>query len=201
METTVSVAQRIPRLFTADEYLMIERQASSKSEFLHGTLYAMAGASETHITLNFNLGLEVGPALRGTGCRAFGNDMKVCTSPDGLFAYPDLAIVCGDRQYHDLKKDVLLNPVALFEILSPSTAAFDRGEKFLLYQELLSLQDYVLISQDTPRIEHYARGENNLWLPTVAIGLQSSLTLSAVPVTLRLAIVYENVVLPASGTP
>ncbi len=123
----MSASQRVPRLFTAEEYLLIERQAPSKSEFLHGAIYAMAGASETHITLNFNLGLEVGLALRGTGCRAFGNDMKVCTSSEGLFAYPDLSIVCGERRYHDLKKDVLLNPIALFEILSPSTVAFDRA--------------------------------------------------------------------------
>jgi Uma2 family endonuclease len=194
----MAAAHRMPRLFTAEEYLMIERNAPYKSEFISGEIVTMAGASETHITVNFNLGLAVGPSLRGTTCRAFGNDMKVCTAPDGLFAYPDLTIVCGERQYHDVKHDVLLNPIALFEILSPSTAAFDRGEKFLLYQELDSLRVYILISQDTPRIEHYARQENNLWFPTVAIGLDSALTLSAVPVTLNLADVYENVVF---GTP
>jgi Uma2 family endonuclease len=189
----MSAASRMPRLFTAEEYLLIERGAAYKSEFIGGEIIAMAGASENHITINFNLGPAIGPSLRGTSCRGFGNDMKVRTTPEGLFAYPDLVIVCGERQYHDAKRDVLLNPTALFEILSPSTAAFDRGEKFLLYQELESLRDYVLISQDTPRIEHYARQENNLWFPTVAIGLGSALTLSAVPVTLRLADVYENI--------
>jgi len=194
-------AQRLPRLFTAEEYLRIERDAPLKSEFVQGTIYAMAGAIENHITLNLNLVLAVGPALRGTECRAFGNDMKVCTTPDGLFAYPDLSIVCGDRRYHDARKDVLLNPIALFEILSPSTSSFDRGEKILWYQQLPSLHDYVLISQETPRIELFSRGDNDLWLPKVAIGLQSRLTLSRVPVTLDLAEVYENLVFSSPDAP
>jgi len=196
----MAAAQRIPRLFTAAEYLRIERDAPYKSEFVQGMIFATTGASENHITVNFNLALAVGPALRGTGCRAFGNDMKVSTTPDGLFAYPDLTIVCGERRYHDLKRDVLLNPIALFEILSPSTAALDRGEKFLFYQELPSLKDYVLIAQDTPRIEHYSRSDNGLWFPTVAIGLQSSLALSSVAATLHLAEVYENIVFSFPGS-
>lgn len=184
---------RIPRTFSADEYLLVERNAAYKSELIGGTIYAMAGASETHITINLNLAAIVHGQLRGSNCRAFGNDMKVRTSPEGLFAYPDLTVVCGERHYHDEVKDVLTNPIALFEILSESTARFDRGDKFLMYQELDSLKDYVLIAQSEPRIEHYVLQENGLWLPTLAHGPGASVRLSSAPVVLTMDEVYENV--------
>src|SRR4051794_25575592 len=126
----MSSAIRLPRTFSADEYLLIERHADYKSEFLDGAIYGMAGASEEHVTINANITAIAVGQLRGSGCRAFGNDMKVRTSSQGLFAYPDLSVVCGDRIFHDENRDVLVNPCALFEILSPSTAWFDRGEKF-----------------------------------------------------------------------
>lgn len=187
-------ARREPRPLTSEEYLMIERAAPFKSELLHGQILRMAGASRNHIIINFNLGLAVGARLDGTGCLGMGNDMKVRTSEEGLFAYPDLTLACGEELYHDTRRDVLINPTALFEILSPSTASFDRGEKFLLYQEMDSLRDYVLLWQTTPRVEHYARQEEGRWFPTIAVGLEASITLSAVPVTIPLSEIYRNIV-------
>ena len=189
----MSYAMRVPRTFSADEYLLVERNAAYKSELIGGTIYAMAGASENHITINLNIGAMAHGQLRGSHCRAFGNDMKVRTTPEGLFAYPDLSIVCGQRRFHDSARDVLTNPVALFEILSDSTALFDRGDKFLMYQDLESLRDFILISQKEPRIEHYVLQESGLWLPILAVGLEASVTLSSAPVTLPLSEVYENV--------
>lgn len=189
----MSYALRIPRTFSAGEYLLVERNAAYKSELIGGTIYAMAGASENHITINLNIAAMVHIQLRGSGCRAFGSDMKVRTTPEGLFAYPDLSVVCGERRFHDAARDVLVNPVALFEILSPSTALFDRGDKFLMYQELDTLMDYVLIAQSEPRIEHFVRQENGLWLPTLAHGREASITLSSAAVTLPLVEIYENV--------
>ena len=189
----MSYALRAPRTFLADEYLLVERNAAYKSELIGGTIYAMAGASERHITINVNITAVAHRQLRGSDCRAFGNDMKVRSSPEGLFAYPDLSVVCGERRFHDASRDVLVNPGALFEILSPSTALFDRGDKFLMYQELDSLLDYVLISQSEPRVEHFRRQENGLWLPTLAQGQEASITLASAAVTLSLAEVYENV--------
>lgn len=124
--------------------------------------------------------------------------MKALTPGMGFFSYPDITIVCGAEQYHDTRRDVLLNPIALVEVLSPSSAVFDRGEKFRLYQELDSLRDYLLISQDTPRIEHHARQENGAWAWTIATGLNAEITLSAIPVTLSLAGVYARIVFPLS---
>jgi Uma2 family endonuclease len=189
----MSYALREPRLFTEEEYLTIEDAADLKSEFWYGRIYAMTGASEAHIIINTNLTVVAGIQLRGTPCQVLGNDLKVRTSPGGLLTYPDLTIACGERRLLPRKNAVLLNPTAIFEILSPSTASTDRGEKFLAYQAIESLRDYVLIAQTEARIEHFARQESGFWLPTIAAGLDASLTLSAVPLTLRLAEIYENV--------
>ena len=190
----MAYAQREPRPLTAEEYLLIERAAPYKSELIHGRIFQRDDASERHIIINANLVRAVGNRLEDTGCLGMGNDLKVRTPAQELFAYPDLTIVCGEEQYHDTRRDVLMNPTVLFEILSPSTASFDRGEKFLLYQEMDSLRDYVLIWQTMPRVEHYARQEEGRWFPTIAVGLESSITLSAVPITIPLAEIYENIV-------
>jgi hypothetical protein len=145
------------------------------------------------ILLTQGLPIAVGSQLRGTPCQVFGNDLKVRTSPGGLLTYPDLTVVCGERRLLPRKNAVLLNPTAIFEILSPSTASTDQGEKFLAYQGIESLRDYVLIAQNEAHIEHFARQENGFWLPTIIAGLDASLTLSAVPLTLRPGEIYENV--------
>ena len=192
----MSYALRAPRIFTAEEYLAIERAAAYKSEFFNGTIITISGATESHIIINYNLGGVLRNLLAGTNCQGFGVDMKVRTASKGMFSYPDFTIVCGERLYHDVKRDVLLNPTVLFEILSPSTESVDRGEKFVMYQELRSLREYVLVSQNTPRVEWYVRRENNLWMPSVAIGLEASVTLSAIPATLPLSEIYANVIFP-----
>ena len=187
-----------PRLYTAEEYLALERAADFKSEFWYGRIYAMAGAATNHSRITINLSRETSLQLKGGPCEALSSDTKVRTSDEGLFAYPDLMIVCGEMQFHDRKKDVLLNPVVLFEILSPSTAKDDRGDRWRAYQEIESLRDYVLIAQNEARIEHFAWRGAGHWDYRIVMGLDASITLSAVPATLRLAEIYENVVFSPS---
>lgn len=134
------------RTFTAEEYLTIEREADCKSEFLEGDIYAMSGASPIHNLISFNLNGIVFSQLRGTPCFGLSNDMKIRVGEQGLYAYPDMTIVCGEMQFRDAKQDVLLNPVVIAEVLSPSTEQYDRTTKFDYYEQLESLQDYVLIS-------------------------------------------------------
>ena len=189
----MSYSLRTPRTFSADEYLLIERRAPGKSELIDGHMWAMAGASENHMLISRNPSTTIHIQLRGSGCLSFAAEMKVLVKPGGMFTYPDLVIVCGERLYHDERKDVLLNPAALFVVLSPSTEGFDRNDKFLRYQELDTLMDYVLIAQSEPRIEHFVRQENGLWLPTLVHGKKASITLASAAVTLPLAEVYENV--------
>ena len=118
-----------------------------------------------------NLSISLGLQLRGTPCRAFSKDTKVRCGPyrshtrEGLYAYPDLVVVCGPSQYHDQAQDVLLNPTVIVEVLSPSTEAFDRGDKFHRYRRWLpTLTDYVLVAQDRPVIDHYQRTPTGLLL-------------------------------------
>ncbi|HLJ57103.1 MAG TPA: Uma2 family endonuclease [Chthonomonadaceae bacterium] len=186
-------AIRTPRTYTAAEYLLIERGADYKSELIDGQMWAMAGATEKHILISRNLSTIAHVQLRGSGCLSFSSDMKVLVQPDGTFAYPDMAIVCGERQYHDEQKDVVLNPVVLSEVLSPSAEQFDRGDKFLRYQQIPTFKEYVLVSQNMPRVDHFVRQESGLWAASVALGLEASVTLSAVALTLSLSEVYESV--------
>src|SRR5712691_6821209 len=204
---------RQPYRFTVEEYLAFERASDERHEYLDGVIYAMAGSaspqamageSEDHGTICTNLGGVLFAQLRGTPCRAFTKDLKVRCGPyrphtrEGLYAYPDLVVVCGPSQYHDQARDVLLNPTVIVEVLSPSTAAFDRGEKFRRYRAWLPmLTDYVLVAQDCPLMDHYHRQEDGTWALRALEGLEAHLHLPSIAGTVPLAEVYERIVFPA----
>jgi len=158
--------------YTVEEYLALDRESEGRYEYLDGDVYAMAGESPEHGAICMNLYGSLWPQLRGTPCQAFAKDIKVRSGrlplPDqptqGLFSYPDLVVVCGPMQFHDEFRDVLLNPILIIEVLSPSTEAFDRGEKFRRYRTWLpTLQDYLLVAQDRSVTDHYNRVEENRW--------------------------------------
>jgi len=195
---------RQPYRFTVEEYLAFERTADERHEYLDGVIYAMAGESPNHGRLCTNLGGLLYAQLRGTPCEVFSKDTKVRCGPyrahtrEGLYAYPDLVIVCGAMQFHDQVPDVVLNPTVIMEVLSPSTAAFDRGEKFHLYRTWLpTLTDYVLVAQDRPVIEHYHRGPDDLWTLRTLEGLAAVLHLEQIGCTVAQADVYERLEFPA----
>ena len=142
-------------LLTPEEYLARERRAETKSEYLRGEVFAMAGASRAHNLIASNAAGELRQQLRDRPCEVYPSDMRVKVSPSGLYTYPDVTVVCGEPQFEDAEVDTLLNPKVLVEVLSPSTADYDRGGKFTHYRRLPSLQEYVLISQDRPLVEHY----------------------------------------------
>ena len=123
-------------VFSDKDYLDFERFAQERHEFLDGSVYAMAGESPNHSTICFNLNGLIHNQLRGKKCRGFSPNMKIATNDAGLFSYPDLAIVCGKPALLDEKGDVLTNPTVIFEVLSPSTEKYDRGEKSLRYTNL-----------------------------------------------------------------
>ena len=147
------MSQLAEQFITAADYLALERQAETKSEYLNGRIYAMSGASRSHNRITFNLARRIGNQLGGRRCEGYVNDMRVKVSPTGLYTYPDVVVVCGKEQFEDTHLDTLLNPTLIIEVLSDSTEAYDRGRKFLHYQLLDSLIDYLLVSQDAPRIE------------------------------------------------
>jgi len=183
-------------VFSETDYLAFERFAQEKHEFLDGSVYAMAGESLAHSTICFNLHGLIHNQLRGKECRGFSPNMKVATNDSGLFSYPDLIIVCGKPIKYDDKGDVLTNPSVIFEVLSPSTANYDRGEKFLRYTNYIeTLEDYILVSQDRPLLEHYSKHSN--WRKNDIEGLDATLILDSVECKIALNELYELVDFPA----
>ena len=184
--------QYLPAL-SAEQYLDLERLSEMRHEFLDGLMYAMAGESPDHSTICFNLAVVIGEQIRERKCRGFSPNMKVRTGIGDLYAYPDLMIVCGEARFHDDKGDVLLNPTVIFEVLSPSTEKYDRGEKSLRYRtHIESLQDYVLVSQDKAQVEHHHRESDGTWTSNTVSGPENVLTLGSIDCNVPLAEIYRN---------
>lgn len=192
-----------PRTITVDEYLALERADEERHLYLDGEIFAMAGESLAHGILTVNL-LSLGSQLKGTPCQALTKDAKVRSglSPmpghgtKGMFSYPDVVIVCGEVELHDAYRDVIVNPRAIVEVLSESTEAFDRGEKFTRFQTCNpTLTDHILVSQLKPQIECYQREAHGNWSYSLHAGLEASVVLASIGCTLKLADVYDRVVL------
>ncbi len=182
------------RMLTELEYLDQERRAENRSEFYHGQIYAMAGASRAHNLIMVNLTRELSQQLKGRPCEVYSSDMKVKVKPSGLYTYPDVTVVCGEPRFDDAQNDILLNPKIIIEVLSPSTEACDRGDKFEHYRRLASLSDYILVSQHRCRIEHFSRQADGRWLLVEVNDLQADLALDSIGCALPLAEIYERVV-------
>jgi Uma2 family endonuclease len=178
---------------TPDEYLAAERLSDYRSEYLDGGVYPMTGGGINHNQITINLILELGAQLRARPCRVLGVDLKVRLPDSRKFFYPDVVAVCDELQVHDDRKDVILNPEIVIEVLSPSTEAFDRGAKFRAYQAIESLKEYLLVSQEKPLVEQYVRNGEGKWTYTAAEGLESSLALPSIECTLSLSAVYDKV--------
>ena len=181
--------------YTPEQYLALERQASYKSEYVNGGIFAMAGASREHNQIAFNLAGELHGQLKNRPCLAYINDMRVKVNATGLYTYPDVAALCGELQFEDEQMDTLLNPSVIIEILSPSTEAYDRGDKFAHYRRLPSLMEYVLIAQDKVRVEHYIR-QDRRWVLTELGSLDDKLGLVSIQCEIPLREIYAKVDLP-----
>lgn len=182
-------------LYTPEQYLAMERQASYKSEYINGGIFAMAGASREHNQIAFNIAGELHGQLKNRPCLAYVNDMRVKVNATGSYTYPDVAALCGEPQFEDERMDTLLNPSAIIEILSPSTEAYDRGDKFAHYRRLPSLVEYVLIAQDKVRVEHYIR-QDRRWVLTELDRLEDRLSLVSIGCEIALREIYAKVDLP-----
>lgn len=178
---------------SSEEYLVRERAAEYRSEYLAGEVRAMTGASRKHNRIAMNLGALLHGQLRGGPCEPFMSDMRVKVERTGAYFYPDVVVACSGSRLEDEHQDTLLNPVLIVEVLSPSTADYDHGVKWEMYRRLPSLQDYLLVSQGEPRVERYARQAEGLWLFSEASGLDEVLQLDSIGCTLALRDVYERV--------
>lgn len=177
-----------------EEYLRIERAAETKSEYDDGVIYAMAGASYAHNMIVGNLNWSFRNRLPER-CRTLPSDMKVRVLNPTRFYYPDVTITCDQPRYADDQQDVLLNPLIVLEVLSGGTENLDRGRKFHSYQTIDSLQEYVLVSQDDCKVEHFRR-DGKQWIYTQAKGRDAHLVLAAVNCEIPLDEIYRQVDLP-----
>lgn len=176
-----------------EEYLALERESEFKSEYLDGVVYAMTGASIWHVQIVGNITAALNTQLRHRPCRVLASEMKVRMPDTRKFFYPDVSVVCGEPQFHDERTDIILNPLLVIEVLSKSTEAFDRGGKFLAYQQLESLHEYLLVAQERPAVEQYVRQPDGTWTYRAVVGLDSSLALPSIECTLELSAVYDKV--------
>lgn len=179
--------------YTVEQYLAFERGSETKHEYHAGEIFAMSGASREHGLVGWKLSALLDTALSGRECEAFFGDMRVKIDRTGLYTYPDGVVTCDEPSFEDAEVDTLLNPQVLFEILSPSTERYDRGKKFGHYRQIESLRDYILIAQDEPLVEHYNRRPEGEWALTDAKGLDASLTIATIDVTIPLRDLYAKV--------
>ncbi len=174
-------------------YLVRERRADYKSDYVYGVVKAMTGGSYRHGAIALNVGISIGSQLKGKRCQAVSSDVKVEADPDGLYVYPDLTVVCDEPRFLDTEKDVLTNPTVVVEVISPSTEAYDRGLKSVRYRGMPTLREYLLIAQDRPLVERYVRQADGLWYVETFEGMQGVVTLSSIECTVPLADIYDRV--------
>jgi Uma2 family endonuclease len=187
--------------FSPEEYLAFERGTDARHEYLDGHVYAMAGESIEHSRICVNVAGELRARLKGRPCEVLSPNMKVVTSPSGLFSYPDVVVVCGEPRFYDERRDILTNPTIVFEVLSPSTEAYDRGEKFLRYRtQIESLREYVLVSQHRPLVEHYVRQPDGSWSYSSVGDLSEAIDLPSIDCRLPLSEIYDRIIFPAGAT-
>ena len=194
----------LQRRYTVAEWREITQASESKYEYVDGRLIdvrAMAGGTENHALIEFNLARALGNALEGKPCRGLSSNMAVRAKQMARFRYPDASIVCGPSEFEedDTRRTVLLNPRVIIEILSETTEAADRGEKFRDYQEISSLREYLLISQDQALVENFFRRDDGTWLISNSSGISAVAKLHSVDVELRLSDLYAGVTLPKAS--
>lgn len=185
--------QTIKSYTTPEEYLACERAAEYKSEYFDGEICAMVGASRKHNLIAGNVFTTLKQQLRGKPCEAYISDMRVRIPSANLYTYPDVAVVCGAPEFEDEQVDTLLNPTVLVEVLSKSTALYDRTAKSGYYRTLASLKEYLLVAQDEYLVEQYTRQTDGRWLLADIRSVEATVELTSIQCALPLKEIYERV--------
>jgi len=188
----MALAPKISGL-TEAEYLRLERDADTRSEFFDGEIFAMAGGTQTHSLLCSNVVGELRNRIKALDCVVYNADLRVKIETTGLITYPDASVVCGGGRFLDAREDTLLNPIIIVEVLSDSTEAYDRGKKFEHYRQIPSCREYLLVNQKEPRIEQFIRHPSGEWILKEAVGLSAELKIHSLEIVLPLAEVFAKV--------
>lgn len=193
----------LPKLkYTVEEYIELVKNSDERFEYFNGEIVSMAGGKIAHSDISSNLIFELRDKLKDRPCRVFGGDTAVKTVKAWPFRLPDISVVCDEAVIEAIQGfDMLINPLLIAEVLSPSTENYDRDEKFLAYQAIESFKEYLLVHQKRPHITHYLRQSDGAWLRRDVIGLESQIVLESLGVTLKLSGIYWMVTFPESESP
>jgi Uma2 family endonuclease len=189
---------RQPKLYSFEKYLRREEKAVEKHEFYNGKIIKMPGGTDTpsEIAANTISALKIVVRPLPKKFRVYSSDLKIYLEPSDIGVYPDALVICQEPIYWQNRRDVIVNPLLIVEILSPSTQSFDRKGKFDLYQMLPSFQEYVLINADKPSVETRFREEPDLWRIKTEDNINQSINLRSLGVSISMADIYEDIVFP-----
>lgn len=186
------MAQPATKYLTEKDYLVFERNALDKHEYYRGEIFAMSGASFKHNLIESNFRLLLGTFLKGKKCREFGSNLRVHIPSNTLYTYPDILVLCNEPVFVDDEFDTIINPSVIIEILSPSTANYDRGSKFDLYREIETLNDYILIDSKTVHIVTYTKNSDNTWTLSETKNLGDNINITSIDFSAPVAEIYEG---------
>ncbi|MCA1616074.1 MAG: Uma2 family endonuclease [Acidobacteria bacterium] len=188
------MATQPARRYTLEEYFALELASEEKYEYWDGQVFCMSGASLDHNQITSNLVGEARARLRGRGCRVFASDMRIKVPAYPPYRYPDLSALCGPPEVETVRGvDVLTNPALIVEVLSPSTEAFDRGDKFTHYKSIPSFSEYLLVAQHRPHVSQFVRAEGGVWTFVEFNDIGDTLICASVPCELPLSEIYRDV--------
>jgi Uma2 family endonuclease len=190
------------RFFTPEEYLELEGKAEYKSQYVAGEIFAMAGTQPAHNRVLLNIIAGLNTRFQGRSCDVYFQDIRLRVAGGDLYTYPDVMALCGEPQFEGVGSNPpsLLNPQVIFEVLSPSTEAFDRGDKFARYRRLDSLTDYVLVAADRVWVEHHRLQDNGVWAYAEHNHFGHVLSLAGIGCEMPLAEIYARLTLPGPRT-
>lgn len=187
-------AIRPKQIYTLEDYLELEKSTNEKFEFFDGEVWSMSGASFNHNMVVRNLNTEIDLQLREKGCYVFPSDMRIKVPDYPPYRYPDLTALCGKAEIEKIGEiDMLVNPQLIVEVLSDSTEAFDRGDKFSYYKSIESFTEYLLIAQHRPHVSHFVKHGDGFWMNLEYNNLSEIIELKSVPCKLSLNAIYRDV--------
>jgi len=189
--------QAIKQIYSLEEYIELEKTSEEKFEFWNGNVWSMSGASYNHNRIVQNLNFEMELSLREKDCESFPSDMRIKVPAYSPYRYPDLTALCGKPEIENLKGlDLLVNPQLIVEVLSDSTEAFDRGDKFSHYKSIPSFNEYILVAQHRPHVSQFVKHGDGFWMNLEFNDLGDFVKLKSVPCELALTEIYRNISFP-----
>lgn len=183
------------RRYTLEEYLELDRTSEERLEFWNGEVFCMSGGSEWHYEIEGNIYAFLKSRLSQRGCRVFNGNARIKVPSAPPYRYADVSALCGEAAVFEEigGADALVNPQLLVEVLSPSTEAYDRGDKFLHYKSIPTLREYLLVAQNQPHITYLFKQDDGLWVHTDVNDMESTLTLTSLGCELPLTEIYAGV--------